>query len=307
MNRMVFVCTVACLLAACGPRELEPDAAFECSNCDGWNQPQNPFRIYGNTWYVGTAGLSSLLIETDNGLILLDGALPQSSAIIEANIRSAGFDPMEISTILVSHGHYDHAGGVAALQRFTGARVYSSTLGVEALRSGHLASDDPQFLFGAENTSFPAIENLGALSDGESVIVGGVEVTAIHTPGHTPGGTSWSWESCALGSCYDVVYADSLTAVSAEGYRFTDGAAANQIIESADALSKLDCDILISPHPFFFGMQEKLEKREEGNPFINNVACMIYAESMLLWLEERLESERGVVVPMPEIVIDPQG
>ena len=67
-----------------------------------------------------------------------------------------------------------------------------------------------------------------------------------------------------------------------------------------------DCDILLSPHPFFFGMQDKLAKRDEGNPFVNNVACMIYAESMLLWLEQRLESERGIVVPMPDIVINPE-
>ena len=306
MNRLVSVCLITCLLVACGPKELEPDADFECSNCESWNQPQAPFRIYGNTWYVGTAGLSSLLIETDDGLILIDGGLPQSAARIEANIKSAGFDPLRISAILVSHAHFDHAGGLAALQRLTGAKVYSSKAGADGLKSGQLPSDDPQFLYGPASTSFPAIENLVALADGEGMNVGGVEVSAIYTPGHAPGGTSWTWASCALGTCYNVVYADSLTAVSAEGYRFTDGPAANQIIESADVLSNLDCDILISPHPFFFGMQEKLEKRDEGNPFVNNVACMIYAESMLMWLEQRLESERGVVVPMPEIVIDPE-
>ena len=306
MTRSICIGLFACLLTACGPKELEPDAAFECSNCENWNQSQEPFRIYGNTWYVGTAGLSSLLIETDDGLILVDGGLPQSAALIEANIKSAGFDPLSISAILVSHAHFDHAGGVAALQRLTGAGVYSSNRGLDGLKSGKLPNDDPQFLYGPENTSFPAVENLIALADGEVVNIGGVEVSAIHTPGHAPGGTSWTWESCVLGTCYDVVYADSLTAVSAEGYRFTDGPAADQIIASADALSKLDCDILISPHPFFFGMQEKLEKRDEGNPFVNNVACMIYAESMLLWLEERMRSERGAEMAMPEIVIEPE-
>ena len=295
----------ACLLSACGPKELEPDATFDCSNCESWNQPQEPLRIYGNTWYVGTAGLSSLLIETDDGLILVDGGLPQTAALIEANIENAGFDPVNIKAIFVSHAHFDHAGGLAALQRLTGAPVYTSDDGVVGLETGELQSDDPQFLHGPENTSFPAIENVVALSDRASVSVGGVEVSAVYTPGHTPGGTSWTWESCALGTCYDIVYADSLTAVSAKGYRYSDGPAVNQIIESADALSKLDCDILMSPHTFFFGLQEKLQKRDEGNPFVNNVACMIYAESMLLWLEQRLESERGPVVTMPDIVIDP--
>lgn len=291
MNRSSLLFFTAFLVTACGPKELEPDAAFECSNCERWNGPQEPFRLYGNTWYVGTAGLSSILIETGGGLILVDGALPQSAALIEANIRSVGFDPLQISAIMVSHPHYDHTGGVAALQRFTGATVYTSVEGAKALRSGKLQSDDPQYGFGPENTSFAAINNVVVLADRESVTIDGVDVTAVYTPGHTPGSVSWIWESCALGTCYDVVYADSLTAVSAEGYRFSSGPAANQIIESAGAISELDCDILLSPHPFFFGMQDKLEKRDEGNPFVNNVACMIYAESALDWLQQRLDSE----------------
>ena len=291
MIRSSLLIFVSFLIAACGPKELEPDAAFECSNCERWNMPQEPFRLYGNTWYVGTAGLSSILIETGSGLILVDGGLPQSAAIIDANIRSAGFDPLKITAILVSHAHFDHAGGVAALQRLTGATVYTSVEGAKALQSGKLQSDDPQYQYGPESTSFAAIKNVVALADRETVTIGDVDVTAVYTPGHTPGGVSWSWESCALGSCYDVVYADSLTAVSAEGYRFSAGPAANQIIESAGAISELNCDILLSPHPFFFGMQDKLEKRDEGNPFVNNVACMIYAEIALDWLQQRLDSE----------------
>ena len=292
MSRSGLLILLVVLLAACGPRELEPDAAFECSNCERWNMPQDPFRILGNTWFVGTAGLTALLIETDEGLILVDAALPQSSMLIEANIRKLGFDPLDIKAILVSHAHFDHAGGINALQRLSGAAVYSSPDGAKVLASGLLEEDDPQFLYGPENTSFPASKNVTGIADREVVTVGGVSVKAVHTPGHTPGGVSWTWESCALGTCYDIVYADSLTAVSAEGYRYSDGPAANQMIESAGAIAELDCDVLLSPHPFFFGMKDKLEKRDEGNPFINNVACMLYAETALSWLEQRLDSER---------------
>ena len=291
MKCFVLMVSATFLLTACGPRALEPDMAVECSNCESWNMPQEPFRIYGNTWYVGTAGLSSILIEAGEGLILIDGGLTQSAALIDANIRRAGFDPLQIKAILVSHAHYDHAGGVAALQRLSGATVYSSVEGAKALSKGELQSDDPQFLFGHESTGFPAIRNVVAIGDREIVSVGGVDVMGVYTPGHTPGSTTWTWESCALGSCYDIVYADSLTAVSAEGYRYVDGPAANQLIESAGTISDLDCDILLSPHPFFFGMQDKLEKRGEGNPFVNNVACMIYAETSLDWLQQRLKSE----------------
>jgi metallo-beta-lactamase class B len=293
MRRLTILILSSVLLGACGPKVIEPDAAFECSNCESWNRPQEPFRIYGNTWYVGTEGLSSILIETADGLILIDGALPQSAALIDANIRKLGFDPLNISAILLSHAHFDHAGGIAALQRLSGAAVYSSEAGRSVLVSGEVQADDPQFLQYIDDSGIPVVSNVVAIGDREIVTIGGVDVMAVYTPGHTPGGTSWTWESCALDTCYDLVYADSLTAVSAEGYRFSDGPAANQLIESAGALSELDCDILLSPHPFFFGMQDKLEKIEEGNPFVNNVACMIYAESALDWLEQRLRSEGG--------------
>ncbi len=291
MSRLSFIIILASLIVACGPKVLEPDAAFECSNCERWNTPQDPFRVYGNTWYVGTAGLSSILIETADGLILVDGGLPQSAELIDASIRKLGFDPLQISAILLSHAHFDHAGGIAALQRLSGATVYTSDAGQLVLESGELQADDPQYMKGATDSGVPAVSNVVSIGDREKVTIGGVDVMAVYTPGHTPGGMSWSWESCALETCYNVVYADSMTAVSADGYRFSDGPAVNQLIESADVLSNLDCDILLSPHPFFFGMQDKLEKIDDGNPFINNVACMIYAETALDWLQQRLQSE----------------
>ncbi|MEL7185618.1 MAG: subclass B3 metallo-beta-lactamase [Pseudomonadota bacterium] len=294
MKKLPVICLLLVLVTACGPRELEPDAAIDCSNCDTWNAPIKPFRIYGNTWYVGTDGLSSILLETDEGLVLIDGALPQSASIIDSNIRELGFDPLNIKAILLSHPHFDHAGGIAALQRLSDATVYASDAAVPTLQTGEIPEDDPQFGFGPESTSFPASENVIGLADGDSVDIGGVKMTIVHTPGHTAGGASWTWQSCALNTCYNVVYADSLTAVSAPGYFYADGAAA-EIVDSADRIAGLDCDILLSPHPFFFGLHDKIEKRDEGNPFINNVACLIYAESMLGWLEQRLDSERSRV------------
>ena len=113
----------------------------------------------------------------------------------------------------------------------------------------------------------------------------------MYTPGHTDNSVTWTWQSCALGVCYDVVYADTLTAVSAQGYSFGASGAANSMIESAGRIADLDCDILLSPHPFFFGMYDKLERLDEGNPFINDLACMFYAEEALGWLEQRLDAE----------------
>ena len=293
MKRVFYCLSMLMLLAACGPKELQPDDAIECAQCDDWNLPLDPFRIYGNTWYVGTDGLSSILIESDAGLILIDGGLPQSAALIEANIRKLGFDARNISAILLSHAHFDHAGGVAALQRLSGARVFASSAAAEPLATGTLQQDDPQFMNALMPASFPAVANVTAVGDLKVVSIGSVDIFSVHTPGHTPGGVTWTWQSCALNTCYDIVYADSLSAVSAEGFHFSDGPAEKNLIESAGIISALDCDIFLSPHPFFFGLHEKLERREQGNPFINNVACTIYAETSLVRLEQRLRAESG--------------
>lgn len=283
---------IALLLSACGQRALEADAPVVCDRCAGWNEPQHPFRVHGNTWYVGTAGLSSILIETDDGLILIDGGLPQTAQLIDANIRNLGFDTRDVKAILVSHAHFDHVGGVAALQRYTGANVFASKAALQTLQSGRLVEDDPQFIPNSDEGSFPAVQRLVAVGDGEIVTVGSLDVTAVYTPGHTPGSTSWTWQSCALNTCYDVVYADSLSAVSAVGFQFSASGAAEQLVASAGVIADLDCDILLSPHPFFFGLQEKLERIDRGNPFVNKVGCLLYADSALQWLEQRLDAER---------------
>ena len=176
MSRLSFIIILASLIVACGPKVLEPDAAFECSNCERWNTPQDPFRVYGNTWYVGTAGLSSILIETADGLILIDGGLPQSAALIDASIRKLGFDPLQISAILLSHAHFDHAGGIAALQRLSGATVYTSDAGQLVLESGELQADDPQYMKGATDSGVPAVSNVVSIGDREKVTIGGFDV-----------------------------------------------------------------------------------------------------------------------------------
>ena len=137
-----------------------PDPPHQCDDCATWNKPRDPFRVFGNTYYVGSDGLSALLITGDAGHILLDGGLSQTAPLIHANIRTLGFKTEDIKLIAVSHGHFDHGGGVASLQRFTGATVAASPATAAALRRGENTPDDPQFGFGRAFNGFPVVKTV---------------------------------------------------------------------------------------------------------------------------------------------------
>ena len=287
------------LLGQTSPNRPKPDPPIKCDSCVEWNEPREPFKIFGNTYYVGVGGLSSVLIVSDAGLILVDGALPQSVPLIDAGIRTLGFKTEDIKLILNGHTHYDHAGGLSALQRFTGARVATGTAGVRALELGKPTPDDPQVAF--PNNEFPRVANVHGVRDGEVLRVGNVAVTAHATPGHTPGGTTWSWRSCEGPRCLSVVYADSVTAISAPGYKFTGDATHPSIVDSfhrsITRLRELPCDIMIGAHPSVSDLDGKLKRRAENpngpNPFIDPGACRALAAKALTGLDERVAEETG--------------
>lgn len=287
--------------------ELIPDEPFACSACAAWNRPQTPFRVFGNTWYVGPAGLASLLVEagTDDGrpaLVLLDGGLTQSAPLIEANIRVAGFDPADIRVILNSHAHFDHAGGIAAFQRMTGARVIVSEAALETFRTGQVPAHDPQAGYAPEN-GFPPVANLETLPDGGSFTVGNTTFTLHWTPGHAPGSTSWSWETCDKGECATVLYADSLGPVSSPGFRFSNPVpafsgrtTAEMMAGSIGFLRRFDCGVLMFPHPLYFDLEGKLAARSgdaSSNPFLAPDDCAAAADRFREALDKRLDEELG--------------
>ncbi len=254
---------------------------------DGWSDRAPPRKIFGNTYYVGTCGIASILIVGKSGAILIDGATEQAPAAIESNIRALGFTLSDVKLLLNTHEHYDHAGGLAQLQRDTGAPLLARAPAAETLRRGVSKDDDPQF---EHLEKFPAVRNVRVIPDGQTVRLGDLELVAHATPGHSPGSTSWTWRSCEGGHCVNLAYADSLSAISGDSYRFIDHPKYVETFGVAiDAVAALPCDILLTPHP----MASNLLARFHGDaPLIDAASCRLYAETARANLARRMSEER---------------
>lgn len=286
------------------PATLVPDPPSTCSSCAEWNAPRQPFKVYGNTYFVGPAGVSAMLITSPEGHILVDTGLPQSAAVIDASIRALGFKTTDVKLILTSHGHYDHVGGARALQRFTRAEVVGSPQTARALAIGGPTPDDPQAPPAPPPgvDYFPALEGVRGVKDGETVRVGPLAVTAHHVPGHTPGATTWTWQSCEGSRCLNMVYADSLSSISNDVFRYTGSKGQPNIVASFRAsitkFGALPCDIMVSTHPIASNMDAKLKQRAamkpgDPDPFIDPGACKALAATSMKNLEDRVKSEQG--------------
>ena len=211
------------------------------------------------------------------------------------NIRTLGFHIEDVKLIVNSHVHFDHAGGIAELQRRCGARVMASEWSAEVLRKGGIRKGDPQY---ATLTPIAAVSNVSTFRDGEGLHVGDVTVTPHLTPGHTPGGTSWTWKSCEDKVCYNLVYADSLNPISSPGFHFSDPRdyphAVEEFEKSFTFLDSASCDILITAHPELAGLWDRLKLREQGakpNPLVDSGGCRKLADTFRARLKQRLAEE----------------
>ncbi|GAB3462078.1 CAU/MBL1b family subclass B3 metallo-beta-lactamase [Massilia terrae] len=284
------------MAAAAGAAHAQ-EGAVHCDACDDWNKPQAPFQVYGNTWYVGVHGLSALLVTGPQGHILLDGGLPQSAPQIRKNIEALGFRIEDVKLILNSHSHWDHSGGIPALQRASGAQVAASAWSAKEMAAGANIEGDPQY-DPAAAIHVEKIAKVKIVADGETVSVGPLKLTAHLTPGHTPGSTAWTWQSCEQGACRNIVYADSLTPVSSDGFYFTGDATHPDITASFRAsvakLGALPCDVIVSTHPGFTDTFDKLAKRTPShNTFVEPGGCKALAEESSRNLDKRIATERA--------------
>ena len=294
MSGKLALSALALLTLGAAPAPLEgrpgasKDIAKACDSRDGWAEPAPPAHIHGKTWYVGTCGITVVLVETGAGLVLIDTGPQEAVPHVLANIRALGFDPRRIRWILSTHEHFDHVGGLAAMQQATGADVVAGPFIGNALRTGRPFPDDPQAALLKDEPMAP-VKVSRTLRDNGSLFASEPRFTAHATPTHSPGSTSWTWRSCDENGCKTIAYADSNSTISADDYHFSDNP---RRVKSAryglQRIAALPCDILITPHPGSSGLLERLSGR---GALVDAGACKAYAEAGMKRLDQRLEKE----------------
>jgi len=216
----------------------------------------------------------------------VDTGPAEAAPAVLASIRAAGYDPRDVRLIVGSHEHSDHTGGFSALKAATGAHLFVREAARPVVESGQVAANDPQR--GLIGNMTPVVVD-GIVADGEVLRLGNIALTAIATPGHTTGGTSWTWRSCEPTRCVNLAYVDSLTAVSSKGYRFRDHPERVTPYRTTFArVGGLSCDVLVTPHPDFSNLFPRLAGSE---PLVDRGACMRLSHASAVRLDERLRRE----------------
>ncbi len=248
------------------------------------NQPVAPFRITPHLAYVGASEVTSFAIDTGRGLIVLDAGFVETAPQIERNLATLGYALGDVKVLLNSQAHLDHAGGLSALKRATGAQLVASEGDAPELASG--GRND--FAFG-DTLTFPPIRADRIVRDGEKLTLGPVTLTANVTAGHTRGCTTWAGRIDGK----DVVFVCS---TSSPGYRLVDNARYPRIVDDYRAtfarLRSLPCDIFLGSHGSFFGLAEKSKRGPAA--FVDPSGYRAFVEAEEVAFEKKLREQKAV-------------
>jgi len=293
------------LLAACAARTPSPAgqpaltseaelAAAERAPLTGvdleWNTRVEPFAVIGNIHYVGVEGVSAYLITTPDGHFLLDGGLAQTAPLIIDNIDRLGFDIEDVRYLVNSHAHYDHAAGLARLQRASGATMVASAADRGPLEAG-------RFPYGpSAGAVFPPVRVDRVIADGETLSLGGVALTAHMTPGHTPGCTSWSMDvTGADGAAHRAFFHCSATVA---GQSLAPPAYPNIVADFESTFARIrdiDADVLLTNHPSLMEIDVRRVRQLAGdaNAFVDSAALDTVNDRLESAFRQELERQRA--------------
>jgi metallo-beta-lactamase class B len=283
--------------ASLGQTREEPASSpklAEASKELKWEVPTTPTKVVGPIYYVGTTGLSSWLITTPRGHILLNTGLPSSGRMIAESIRQLGFRPEDIRVIIIGHAHIDHVGAVAELQKLSGAGVLAMEQEADLLQSGgttdYLYGQEPEF-------GFAPVKPARIVRDGDRIAYGDVTLTARLTPGHTRGTTTWTTRVMDGGKTYNVVFADGTTV--SPGTRLAGKPSYPEI--EADyrrtfgVLEDLKPDIWLAAHPELFGFEAKRARAptEGAQAFVDPKGYASWVAAARKKFEAQLAADRA--------------
>jgi metallo-beta-lactamase class B len=256
LHAMILICAFAGVAFA----QQAPD----------WTNPFPPYRIVGNVYYVGSQGLASFLITTPQGHILINSSLPSSVPLIRESIEKLGFHFSDVKILLISHAHWDHCAGSAAVKELTRAKYMVMDADVPEIEAGGKGN----FQYGDSAASrYEPTKVDRVLHDGDEVKLGDTVLVAHLTPGHTKGTTTWTMKAREGTKTYNVVIVGSPN-VNA-GYKLVNNALYPEIASDYErmfrVLKSLPCDIFLGAHGNYYGMEAKFAKMKEGdaNPFID--------------------------------------
>lgn len=239
---------------------LVAGSAQAASDPPAWTRPIAPFHVVGPIYYVGTEGLAAYLVKTRAGLILLDGTMEENVPAIETNIRALGYDIHAVKLLLNSHAHFDHAAGLAALKRDTGATLLASAADRPALESGVPPSETSYGVI-----RFPPVNVDHTLVDRRPVRLGEIAMTPILTPGHTPGCTSWATQVQDGARTLRIFFPCSITVAGNRliGNKGYPGIVAD-FRRSFARLRKQRADVVLPAHPETADVLGRAKRRDAG-------------------------------------------
>ena len=239
-----------------------------------WTNPFPPYRIIGNIYYVGSQGLAVYLITSPQGNILINSNLEKSVPMIRDSVEKLGFRFSDTKILLISHAHWDHCAGSAAVKELTGAKYMVMDADVPAIEDGgklNFGRDAKYSDSGVSQYQPAKVDRV--LHDGDQVKLGDTVLTAHLTPGHTKGTTTWTMKVAEGGKTYNVVIVGSPNVNP--GYKLVNNALYPQIASDYErmfrVLKSLPCDIFLGAHGNYYGMEAKYARMKEGgpNPFID--------------------------------------
>jgi metallo-beta-lactamase class B len=221
-----------------------------------------PHKVIGNIYYVGTRTLSSFLITSPQGHILINSTYERNLPVIQKSVADLGFRFSDIKILLGTHAHGDHQEGDAAVKQASGgAQVVAMEEDVPALQNMKPG--------GKEHPIDRTIKH------GDAVTLGGVTLTAHLTAGHTRGCTTWTMPVQEGGRTYNVVFACSLRAPGT-----ISPAVEAEFTRTFPRFRALPCDVPLGDHPAQYNMIAKHARLSSGgtNPFIDPMNCLLEAD-----------------------------